>query len=77
MVIDDALPFEAGALEIEDQSDGMAGDFQVVEHLADFVIGNAFDDFCIHYYKVKDDEIRDVFANLHRFIDRLPKVISD
>ena len=68
-MIEDPLPFEAAAFEIQDQADRMAGDLEVVEHLTYFVIGDAFDDLGVDHHEIEDDEIGNIFADLHCFVN--------
>lgn len=70
-VIEDPLPFEAGAFEIQNEADGMAGDLEVVEHLPEFVIGDSVDHFGVHHYEAVCNEVRDVFADSHRLVENV------
>ena len=47
--VDHALPFETGMAEVENQSYLVAGDFEVGEHLPQFVVSDALDDFGVHH----------------------------
>jgi len=63
-----SFPLQAGTAKIDDETDRMAGDFEVVEHLPEFVVGNAVYDLRVHYYGAERDEIRHVFANFDGLI---------
>ena len=49
----------------------MASDFQVVEHLAEFMIRDAVDDLGIDNDKAEHDQVRDVFPNPHAFVNHI------
>ena len=67
-MVDDPLPFKAAAFEIQDQTDRVAGDLEVIEHLPEIMIGDSFDDLGVHNDEVENNEIGDVFPHLHGFI---------
>ena len=53
--------FEFWVFEVEDKADLEIGDFEVVEHLSDFDIGDAVDDFGVDDDCAKCDQIRNKF----------------
>ncbi len=67
--VDDSFPFESGAFEVDDQTDGVTGDLQVVEHLADFMVSDAVNDFGVKDYQVVDDQVGYVFSDFVQFVD--------
>lgn len=41
------------------------GDFQVIQDLTFFVIGDLFKRFCIYHNLIEYDQVRDIFADLY------------
>ena len=66
--IDHPFPLETGVVEVEDQADGMACDFEVVEHLAQLLVGDTVDDLGIHNDRSECNEIWHILTDLHSFI---------
>ncbi len=52
--------------EVDQKADLQVGDFQVVQHLAYFVVCDFVDCLCIHNDQVKTDQIRHVDSFVHR-----------
>ncbi len=50
-----SFPLELGMPKIQNNPDFVSRDFQIVEHLASFCIGYAFDYLCIHNDAAKCD----------------------
>ena len=70
-MVEDPLPLEAAAFEIQDQTDRMAGDLEIVEHLSEIVIGDSFDHLGVHDYESESDEVGNIFPHLHGFIQNV------
>lgn len=66
---DDALPFEFGVLEVEEESDVEAGDFKIVNDLGFFVVAERLHNLGVDDDLTKHDEIRDVFADVDGFVN--------
>ena len=60
---DNTLPFEFGVAEIQDDPDLMTGDFEIVEHLSAFTVGNGFNDLGVDNNRAKSDQIGHILAN--------------
>ncbi len=65
---DNPSEFEFGTFEIQDETNLQLCHFEVIQHLADFVVGNPLDDLCIDDYFFKGNEIRNIFGNLRSTI---------
>ena len=70
-MVEDSLPFEVAAFEIQDQANRVAGDLEVVEHLSEIVVGDSFDDLGVHNYEAENDEVGDIFPHLHGIIQNV------
>ena len=70
-VEDDSFPFEFATLEVKDEADRLACDFQIVEHLAEFVFRDAVDDFRVHDHIVENDEIGNILADPHGLVKNI------
>ena len=57
--------------EVDQQADLQIGHFQVVQHLANFVVCDFLDCFGIDDDQVETDQIGNVASNVHRLIDSL------
>ena len=66
---DNAFPFEFGVFEIEDEADLEAGDAEVIEHLTEFVVGDAVDDLGVHHHLAIGDEVGNVLGDLDGFVE--------
>ena len=55
-------------LEVDDKPDRQTRDLQVVDDLAEFMVGDPFNDLCIHDNGVSNNDVGDVLANLHIFV---------
>jgi hypothetical protein len=69
LFVDNSFPFESGTFEVDDQTDGVTGDLQVVEHLADFMVSDAVDDFGVKDYQVVDNQVGYVFSDFVQLVD--------
>ena len=58
-------------LEIEDQANAQPSDFEMIEHLADFMIGHGFNGFYVHDNGIGNDQVGNIFANLFIFIENI------
>ena len=58
-------------LEVEKQRDTKSGYFQIIENLANFVIGDGVDGFGIHDNGIRNDQIRDILADQFAFIENI------
>jgi hypothetical protein len=67
--VDNPFPFEAGVTEIEDDSDLVTCDLEVVEHLAQFVISDALNDLGIDHDAPERDEVGHVFSHSDRLVN--------
>ncbi len=64
-----AFPLQFCVFEIEQQANSQAGDFQIVQHLAKFVIADAINDFCVNDDLLEADQVWNVFTDLDSFVD--------
>ena len=48
--------------EVENKANFEVGDFQIIEHLAQFVIGYPVNDFGVYHHCIANDEIGDIVA---------------
>ena len=64
-----AFPLQFCVFEIERQANSQAGDFQIVQHLAKFVIADAINDFCVNDDPLEADQVWNVFTHLDSFVD--------
>lgn len=65
---DEAFPFDAGFLEVDEEGDGEAGGFEVVEALGGVFGGEAVDALEFEEDAVFDDEVGVVVADLDAFV---------
>lgn len=65
---DDSSPLEALVGEVDDEAYGELSDFEIREHLADFVIGDSGDGFCIDDNFLVNDQVGDVLADDVTFV---------
>ena len=61
---DDPTEFEFGVFKIQDEADGQSGCLEIIQHLADFVIGDALNDFRVNDHLAEGDQVGNVFRNL-------------
>ena len=66
---DYAADFEFGFFEIEDEADWQAGDFEIIEHLADLVVCNALNHLGVHDNFPECDKIRDKLGYLNASVE--------
>src|SRR5207247_1070934 len=73
---DDAFPFQARMLKVQNESDRKASDAKIVEHLTALVVCDPINYFGVHNnFSVGDqvwDKLTDVFAFIEHFEDALP-----
>lgn len=62
-IVDDALPFQLGVFEIQQQSDFKSGNVQVTEHLGEVVVIECRYNFGVDDHLALYDEIRNQFAD--------------
>jgi hypothetical protein len=67
--VDNAFPFEPTPFEVDDQTDRVSGGFQVVEHLTDFMVSDAVNDFGVDDHQIVDDQVGYVFSDFVQFVD--------
>jgi hypothetical protein len=60
---DHPFEFELGVFEVQDQADSQSSDFEVIQHLAAFFVGDRFDGFCVHDYLAKGDQVGHIKTN--------------
>ena len=59
----DSLPFRCRAFEIDQEANYLASDFEVVEHLADFVVSKLVDGLGVNDDRVKTNQIRNIYSD--------------
>ena len=62
---DDALPFQSGMLEIQNQSNAQFCDPKIVHHLASFMVCDPVDDLRICDHRTKDNQVWNKFTNFN------------
>ena len=62
------LPFQFRFLEIDDETHAKLGNAKIVEHLPALEISDSVNDFGVHDYKVRNNEVGDKLRNLNSFI---------
>ena len=63
------LPLQFDAPEIEDKTNGVAGNLEVIEHLPEFVVGDALNDLRIQNNTAVRDQVRNIFTDLHCLVE--------
>lgn len=66
---DSAFPFQHGASKVQNQTQFQTGNFDLVQYLAPFVIGDGFNHLRIDDDGSKCDEVRKVFPDLDAFVN--------
>ncbi len=66
---DNSLPFQASSFEIQDEANTQTGEAKVIQHLSLLVVTNAVDGLGVHHDRSSNDEVRDVNADVDRFVD--------
>jgi hypothetical protein len=61
--MDNALPFDLGLLEVDQEADSQAGSYQVVETLSRMLAGEALDTLEFDHQHVFDKDVREILAD--------------
>jgi len=61
----DSSPFEFCVLKISHQATLQSSDFQVIQHLPDFMVSDSLDRFRVNNDLFKADQVRDAFPQLN------------
>src|ERR1041384_6561309 len=64
-----ALPFELGVFEIQDNADSQPGDAEVIYHLSALVIGNVVNDLGVHHNGGMGDEVWNKLAHFDLLVE--------
>lgn len=63
-----ALPFESGAFEVQNEPHGKTRNLAIIEHLANLVLRDFLDGLGIYNNLVKTNQIRNIFTDNHVLI---------